>query len=777
MLHEILLSLSGHPSPLLRPDLSAEASAAAGISPPERQLLSVAAHLSDVHIKLINSTARVSNSHPSAICRAVATAVKTIHLAAFQRKVLEVEEGILKQDPEYVGAYNIVPLTAVMGEFKQWIRRMDWLWDVVQFMSSTPPDSTHLCWGAKIIEKLRTELQSGYRDIEETAASLVKAAETTWLRQTSAWVFYGKLPAIGGDDFFIQQAQGDFATVPELVPLFVTPATASSILFIGKSINLIRTRNSTPSAMAGMQNVAARLQDINRLSFPINSVSLAKTVAGIRQSLSESTLQSILPLDKVVNMLSLLREFMLLGRGEFAMAVSQEADERIRNRWRRAGNLGHSDKDEGVQNVIVKDGEVAAVLARAWSSLVTLQGRQSDDDTLLDQARDLLRLHLVKSSPVPPSAGPGLDADSAALLAALPFNTTLFSVPVTLSIQLPSPLDMVISPSDLQIYSCVNAYLLSLRRAHIRLTDLWKLTSLRRHHPCPRGTSDYAIELRKRWSERSFSMRSSWTTASAAIFFLGETEAYLQTEIVSALWQGFHSWLTGNSPNTQHTITNNNHKNTHMHMHNASDIHNANDSSDQDDSHMSDANADADARQTFSSTSAAPCHDQQALATGHTLYLRTLAHRLLLTQKSFTAPLFTLLMHIDHLVTHTHRLHSIYTAMDLETDAGVMDSFTDLEAEQDQVTHQLRAVQAKVRHDIETVINALETLSNDAHFLAAWEGDALASSAAAEQEDDLLAPGQAYKPQRLGGLDRLLRKLDFGSWFGKRDDFVYPELE
>lgn len=728
MLHEILLSLSGHPSPLLRADLSPEASAAAGITPPERQLLATAAHLSDIHINLINQTGRISNSHPSAICRAVATAIKTIHLAAFQRKVLDVEKSILQEDPEYVGAYNIVPLTAVMGEFKQWTRRMEWLWDVVQFMTSNPDGSDHLCWGAKIMEKLRTELQSGYRDVEETATSLVKAAETTWLRQVSAWVFYGKLPAIGGDDFFIQETQGDYTTVPELIPSFVTPATASSILFIGKSINVIRARNNTTtSAVAGMHNIAASLRDISALSFPINSVSLSKTISGIRQSLSENTLQSILPFEKVVNMLLLLRQFFLLGRGEFAMAVSQEADERIRNRWRRAGNLGR-DRDDGVKNVVVKDGEVAAVLARAWSSLASLQGQRSDDDPLMDQARELLRLHLVKTKPLPP-VGPGLDAESASLLASSPFNTTLFSVPVTLSIQLPSPLDMVISPSDLQIYSCINSYLLSLRRAHIRLTDLWKLTSLRRHHPCPRGTHQYAVDLRKRWSARSYSMRSSWTTASAAIFFLGETEAYLQTEIVNPLWSNFHHWLVP---------------------------------------------VETDVEMANTSTSR-PCHDQQALATGHALYLRTLSHRLLLTQQPFTSLLYTLLIHIDHLVTHTHRLHSIYTSIDLETDAGVLDAFTDLHAEETQVISQLRDIQSKVRNTIGEVIAVLENLSNDNQFLAEWEGDDVMSKEATTEDE--LTPGEAYKPQRLGGINRLLRKLDFGSWFGKKDDFVYPDSE
>lgn len=205
MLHEILLSLSGHPSPLLRPD-TAQPHALSGISPAERQLLASAAHLSEVHIKVISYTAQVANSHSSTICRAVATAIDSIHLAAFQRKVLDVEESILQDDPELVGAYNIVPLTAVMSEFKDWTRRMDWLWEMVQFMLAKDKKG-EVCHGAQLMDRLRLELQSGYRDVQETALSLVAVAETAWLKQVSAWILYGRLPSFGTEDFFVQKVE------------------------------------------------------------------------------------------------------------------------------------------------------------------------------------------------------------------------------------------------------------------------------------------------------------------------------------------------------------------------------------------------------------------------------------------------------------------------------------------------------------------------------------------------------------------------------------------
>jgi hypothetical protein len=60
-----------------------------------------------------------------------------------------------------------------------------------------------------VIDRLRSELQTGYQDVEEAARSLVAVAEVAWLKQVSAWILYGKLPSFGADDFFVQQSEGD----------------------------------------------------------------------------------------------------------------------------------------------------------------------------------------------------------------------------------------------------------------------------------------------------------------------------------------------------------------------------------------------------------------------------------------------------------------------------------------------------------------------------------------------------------------------------------------
>jgi hypothetical protein len=201
MLHEIILSLSGHPSPLLTTNVNSTTSPVI-LSPSEKELLASVAHLTDLHCSLLLCTARITSAHSSCICQAVALSIRSTHLAQFQQKVLQVEDGILQRDSGSVGAYNIVPLTTVVGEFSAWTRRMEWLWEVIQFMGDS-------CTGAQIIDKLCESVKTGYSDIEGVALDLVKVAETCWLKQASAWILYGRLPFSGREDFFIAGGEND----------------------------------------------------------------------------------------------------------------------------------------------------------------------------------------------------------------------------------------------------------------------------------------------------------------------------------------------------------------------------------------------------------------------------------------------------------------------------------------------------------------------------------------------------------------------------------------
>jgi hypothetical protein len=785
MLHEILLSLSGHPSPLLRyaanPSTSPPNSATKALSPPELALLASLAHISDLHINLLHSTSQISTSSPSSIIRAVATAIDTLHLAAFRQKVLDVEESLLRKDAGLVGAYNLVPLTAVVGEFEPWRRRLEWLWSLVEIVGREGRK------GSEAIDWLRGELTTGYQDVEETARSLVRVAETAWLKQVSAWILYGRLPSYGEGDFFVQRVkkggsgegkgggedavEEEYISVHGLLPGFVSASTAGSMLFIGQSLNRIRSRSlGDPGGLHGTGHLSSQLRELSKLEYPLDSASFGATITHIRQYLSRTTLRKLLPLSRVMEVLQLLRDFFLLGRGEFAMALIQQADERIRSRWRRAENLAYETKKrDGLGTVVLKEGEVSAVLARTWAALGSMQGQHADEDPEMELARDLLRLTLGKSlTPSTSGEGTGLGA-----ISPTPFHNLLFSVPVTMTLQVPPSVDLFLGQSDLSIYTAINAYLLSIRRAHIRLTDLWKMTSLRRHHPPPpyRAGREKTRLLRSRHIARENALRSTWATSSAAIFFLAETEGYLQTEVVAGLWDGLMNWITtGNDdqrpdqPRPKNDV-----------------FPPPSHSQDEDDIWMAAASSSSSPSKTTISNnpddqSTTPDHDPQSLSQAHRTYLRALIHRLLLTHRSFTEALYELLVHIDRLVALVTRLQAVWTAADLEEDVGVVDAFINHEQEESRVLRDLRVVERKVRDGVEAVVAVLRALEGGRGGSVAEAGDEGGDRNAVEEDGEMEWREEGmYVPRRVGGVGgvgRLLMKLDFGSWFdvGREED-------
>lgn len=781
MLHEILLSLSGHPSPLLREAAAAAnprdaripvSSAAKAISPPERALLASLAHISDLHVRLLSTTAQISASHGSAICRGVATAIDTVHLAAFRRKVLDVEDAVLRRDAALVGAYNAVPLTAVVAEFTPWTRRLEWLWGIVQFMQDTPVGA-----GPRLIDRLRGEVQTGYVDIEETSTSLVRVAEVAWLKQVSAWILYGQLPTFGVEDFFVQKSDAgeeEYTCVAALLPSFVTPSTAASMLFIGRSLNRIRSRSLGDSQLQGAGHLSSQLKELSRLTYPLESGTFSATITNIRRFLSRTTLQKLLPFSKVMEILLLLRDFFLLGRGEFAMALIQQADEKIRSRWRRTENLAYEKRD-GLATVVLKEGEVSAVLARTWAALGSMLGQHADEDEGVELARDLLRLTLSKPSKSSTLAIPATSAAEGLLtsIASTPFRNLLFSVPVVMMLQIPAPLDLFLSQSDLQTYIAIHSYLLSIRRAHIRLTDLWKITSLRRHHPPPpappyastRAGREKTRVLRARHIARENSLRSTWAACSAAIFFLAETEAYLQAEVVAGLWDGFQRWLTtGSNDEPQQQRPNKNASayqpaegNDILGGHGDEDIW------------LEEASTGAKSGSSEYPDAAPPAsttqqtQDPQSLAQAHRAYLRHLVHCLLLSHQSFTDALYGFLVDVDRLVALVTRLQAVWTAADLETDVGVVDAFVDHEREEREVVREIRDVERQVKDGVEGCIGVLRGLEGDWRNMGLEsEGDQDVESGGGEMR--MREEGQ-YVPRRVGGVDRLLMKLDFGSWF------------
>ncbi|KAK5169277.1 hypothetical protein LTR04_005875 [Oleoguttula sp. CCFEE 6159] len=776
MLHEILLSLSGHPSPLLASATRDSKGQLAGdtfplLLPPEAALLKSIAHLATLHRDLRDHASRISASHSSAICRAIATSITSTQLARFQQKILDVESQILRKDASSVGAYNIVPLAGVVGEFEEWTRRMEWLMDIACFMLPLPSNDVHRqntarmpvnCSGAAIVDKLRQESQTGYPDIEDVALQLGKVAETAWLRQLSTWTLDGKLPAFGSQDFFVQR-RGEAGGVSEnfyadskLLPKFVLPQTASSILFIGKSLNHIKDSGHTTkdygpmsSTTSNLALVPIHLRHLSDLSFPLSSTRLARAISEIRQSVSRNSLQQLLPLEKILQLLSLLQEFFLLGRGEFAVTLIQEADEHIRSRYERTTHMAQSNVVAGLGRVVVKEGEVTATLARTWAALSTFMDENDAADESLDLARDLIHLSISKPSTTRLATHERSKegVNGAPRLADVAFNDVLFSTPTKLTLDVSSPLDLFLTTSDLEMYATINSYLLAIRRAHLRLAHLWRQTSLRRDHPAPLGPPYSSTQsgkeklhrMRERARSRRLEMRKVWATCSAAVFLLSETAGYLEGEVVQDSWKHFHTWIVGPRRSS-----------------NEADRPEASTSSnEEEDEEIWASTRDSSIRkrlpkpEELRTPSERASHDPEVLAAAHRRFLAALSHAVLLTDLPYTKTLRVFLAHTDQLVAYITRLQTIQQNRDLEEDDGVVDALADYSKEAKDITLELDRSRKRVDSGMKDLVKRLREL--DVERIGA---ERFVDGAAGEEG--------VYEPWRAGGVERLLMKLDFG---------------
>ena len=728
MLHEVLLALSGHPSTLFKDSDPTQLASGVHdvnedfplISPSEKALLQSIGQLSELHRKLRHHIEQIALQNRSTICRAVATSIQQKHLSRFQGKILEVESKILTKNASLVGAYDIVPLAGVIGEFADWHRRMAWYWNMACFMQ--PVDTkTKQCTGATLIDKLRAEQQTGFPDIAVVAIELSKVAETAWLRQVASWILYGTLLTFGADDFFIRATQVDdgetthLSKDKDLLPKFVEGSTASSILFIGKSLQQIRKygqqiriSSGGPSQTLSEGILASKhIQQLSNLSLPIVSAQLSRSISAIRMSLSRNILKHLLPMETTLELLSCLKQFFLLGRGEFAVALINEADSRMQARRQSMGRLLQQDPVKALQGLSIKDAEFQQILSRTWKALAS-QDEDAEDD-ILDFARRHVSLSTLLEQNSRPSSSDSYNG-VASNLTSIAFNDLLFPNAVTLGLSIMRPLDLFISPKEVEMYSTINAYLLTIRRGHLRLSDLWRRTPARRDSPLLRGSTnstEVSQDARERTMKRRVATRKVWATCSAALFLLSETSAYLEGEIIGESWDHFETWV-------KQPVTN--------------------------DTEISEMVASPDTSEAIAQ------QDPETLASGHRTFLSSLTYALLLNDLPYTRGLRSLLGNVDSLIALFSRLLEVQQKADLERDAGGETGYTT--AEEQQVSLELDRSRKKVDSDLKSVVNRLRQLDHE-------------RIGSARYLNALPAEG-GFEPWKGGGVDRLLMKLEFG---------------
>ncbi|KAL8828172.1 MAG: hypothetical protein Q9170_006713 [Blastenia crenularia] len=761
MIRELLLALSGHPSPLLidKPGAETKSTVHDLLSPAEQTLLTTLSQdLGQKHSSIRRKADEVVASHSSTICRAVCSSILSKHLAQFQQKILDVEKDTLDDNPSIVGANNIVPLSTVVRAFNGWERKLDWLWRFVSKIS----DENHkdvsttrkgkLCTASDHLKYLRDATYTGYPDLEELSLDLVAVAETAWLKQLTSWVLYGKLPSIGATDFFIYQSNqsGDdseakhvYSIRSDLVPPFVEPDTANSILFIGRSLHYLRLQGTSGGSSDSLGHGPSiselqrrHLMELSSVTFPISPSRFTIAIRSIRLSLSKNALQKLLPLAKLYETLRLVRRFFLLEHGEFALALISAADERMAEKQSSAMDTYKLKGSNTLKHVMIKEGEVNSILPRAWGTLVSIQPldeEESNED--LELAQELMELSLLSKAQLHRRAD-----DNASSYLPDTFQDLLLPTATVLTIRITSPLDLFLTSVEVATYSRIHAYLLAIRRAHLHLTKLMTLSALRNdsHSSSSSSTSRSRTfnHQRDRMSERFRRMRPVWALIGSATFFLAEFGAYLQGEVIQGSWNEFQGWFSpqatsSSRPQSREAV-----------LPGASLKTSVGSSRSLPDAA---ASTSGNANQNEEIT-----RDPEMFMIAHQRFLKSLCQKLLLNDTIFSNCLRTFMTDVDHLCALMGRLSVVQQNVDFEEELGPAEKPSGTQAEETRLVDDLESARTKLDTGVTTMVSLLREADS------ARTGTASAYGMKGMRDDE-------FVPRMRNRLDRLLLKLDYTS--------------
>lgn len=731
MLHEILLSLSGIPSPIFE-DInlndkqvdSRNGSFTPYISEPEREMLKILASIADLQSKVKEKSISLSTSQYSPICRAISTSIRTTHLQAFTNKVLEVESAILRNDAAYVGAYRSVPLSTLLTEFQPWSRPLRWLSKTLEFLLTG-------CSTGKVFSYLDRECQTGYSDLKDIATALLVIAEQAWINCMMPWLLFGELPRTGNNSFMVQisgsDGDGEYEVDRDHTPYFVSDDAADSILAVGKAISQIRSRKWQQAGTGSLTDSLSQLQPfvlqkVESLSYPITINDLDQVVESVNNRLSETTLAQFLPADMIIDLLHIAKQFLLLQDNDFTATLIKQTSQHLQ--LQTATSVPRPVRKLGrLEDFKVSETELSTMLSNTWSELLV----NVPDDRVWRDAMAWIRL----TSEIPSA----------------PINI-LLPTPAGLRLYLPpeSPLQMFMSVTDIKKYAEISAYLASLQCAKMRIVDLWSKPDLRRRTRTTKSKQRSSKAIRETEDQRLRLVRPHWVCASQIILLLSELIAYLHGEVIESSWSEFQSWLGEQRDSRPSSSRYSSRPATASSKAYTTSI------------------ADREPASLRASTkSTSRRNDPRVLARAHRAFLDTLYQMLLISNKAYISILRDLLNSVTHLTALFHRVQVIWEGLDHQQDRQMGSVFSDFSKEERELLGEMDRSRTNITDIIHDLISSIREAEKKRDITDLGSG---------LSEVSLQDRGE-FKPWTARSLDRLLMKLD--SMAGDEKEELYED--
>ncbi|KAG8734874.1 hypothetical protein FRC10_011342 [Ceratobasidium sp. 414] len=459
MLAEVLLIMAGHSSSLLQPDGSVTPAFAPLLHPGERQTLKELAGLASQYRKLRQSSNMLAqqSQYMSSLC----ATLREI-LTDYEQLVVDTEARILQHDSELVANATVVPLSAIKATFAIWGVQFTSLCQLVDQLEAGPPpphDSDPARWPpGPLIDILLQRARTGVQRVSAITARLALGVQHVWRSHLLAYLVHGVLDPADP----LASVEDGYKLNAECVPGCVSAQTRESIAYVGRAVAVVGV--GVPRRLAV---VHARL--LGRV-LPQDRYAFDEAVERIKMNISEWLWSNVLTRQDVTVAVECFANYFLLRNGEFALALLREI-ERLKTSRLSAKPTART------SGGLIRDSDLSLAILRA--SL----GTTAQNDPSLDSLRFTLADGPLR--PLLPPLQP--KAKSTQPLGPVNFDDLLLGARVTLSHTLAWPLDLVLGQAELQTYSALFAYLIALRRGHVRVLECW-------------GSLSVAQRIRRRWT-------------------------------------------------------------------------------------------------------------------------------------------------------------------------------------------------------------------------------------------------------------------------------------
>lgn len=449
---------------------------------------------------------------PGLYLRAMANALDK-KLQSYRQVIVQTEAAILSGEDNLGG---IVPLSTISGRFAPYQLVFPAIANLLSDIESAALTEAPYS-GGRLINLLQDRSASGVPIQKEWMTELLQGCCAVMLRQITSWVIHGQIQDPFGEFFVVQLESshgagetnqgsrystgsfvrsraatslgpdtvspstvltGSAALSPsikwqtgygldeQMIPAMIPTALAHAMLFIGKSIATVRQAKPKPIPIP--QSITQRHLDLllplistSSEKMEIKSVSdevlnlnlLTAVIHQIRKDIANHLWVVVQVGEKVVKTLESFKRYFLLCDGEFGLGLITALEEFKRNRLSRMGQFITTT----ATSIGIRDHDLGGMLKKA------AQDTPAQNDTALTS----FEFRIVK----PAQKLTGSEQDQPPTFGM--FDDQLLGIPVRLTYTLSWPLDLFLTIEDLDQYSDVFAFLMTIRKSQVRLQQAW----------------------------------------------------------------------------------------------------------------------------------------------------------------------------------------------------------------------------------------------------------------------------------------------------------------